>query len=159
MVCCRCDAARAGITRDKYSANKSSHHPSSSPCRPSLSAPSGRPPCPALFTERRARGWSTRPPLPPAIFNKSSRVPTMASNEHGRGEGEGVVAAGAHSMYSTRVLSRATRAHALSLFSLLLTLFFAFSLFCACFTLRYRSIFFAFFGRRWIARQLPIRII
>ena len=25
--------------------------------------------------------------------------------------------------------------------------------------LRYRSIFFAFFGRRWIARQLPIRII
>lgn len=50
------------------------------------------------------------------------------------GGGGGVVAAGAHSMYSTRVLFRATRApiYALSLF---LALFFTFSLFCACFTL------------------------
>jgi len=93
---------RAGITRDKYSANKSSHHP---PCRPHPRSPS-LPLLPPCYLQNVARGWSARPP---AIFNKSSRVPTMASNEQ-RAGGEGV--AGAHWMYSTRVLFRATRARA-----------------------------------------------
>lgn len=62
-------------------------------------------------------------------------------------------------MYSTRVLFRATRARARTHVraSLPRSFFLRFPFFAL--VLRYRSIFFAFFGRRWIARQLPIRII
>lgn len=61
---------RAGITRDKYSANKSSHHPP----RRTRPRPPSSPFLPLLsrrYLQNVARGWSARPP---AIFNKSSRV-------------------------------------------------------------------------------------
>lgn len=100
---------RAGITRDKYSANKSSHHP---PRCPPLSSPATFPPC---YLQNVARGWSARPP---AIFNKSNRVPTMAcTNEHGGG------GSGTFDVFDARFISCHVRARArICAFSLFLSL-------------------------------------
>lgn len=141
---------RAGITRDKYSANKSSHHSPrrSLPRSPSLPLLS---PC---YLQNVARGWSARPP---AIFNKSSRVPTMASNEHAGGGG-GPSGRGTFDVFDARFIPCHARARAHAFVrSLSHSFFLRFPFFAL--VLRYRSIFFTFFGRRWIARQLPIRII
>lgn len=139
---------RAGITRDKYSANKSSHHP---PRRFRPSSPFFLPLLPR-YLQNVARGWSARPP---AIFNKSSRVPTMASERACQGVGQRQE----HIRCIRRAFYFVPRARARIFCSLFLSpiLFFRFPFFAL--VLRYRSIFFAFFGRRWIARQLPIRII
>lgn len=141
---------RAGITRDKYSANKSSHPP---PSPPSL-AVTLLSPC---YLQNVARGWSVRGRrqflTSRAVYRRWP--PTSMP-------GGGWQRQGAHSMYSMRVLFRATCARARARicalsFSFSLILFSRFPFFAL--VLRYRSIFFAFFGRRWIARQLPIRII
>lgn len=63
---------RAGITRDKYSANKSSR---ASPVTVTVAAaalPRVPPPVSARYLQSRARGG--RSARPPPIFNKSSRV-------------------------------------------------------------------------------------
>lgn len=120
---------RAGITRDKYSANKSSHHPPS-PAGPRSSSPAPVTLLSPCYLQNVARGWSARPP---AIFNKSSRVPTMASNEHAAGGGSG---RDTFDVFDARFISCHARAHAFGTRSLSLPhSFFPFFLFCACFTL------------------------
>lgn len=116
---------RAGITRDKYSANKSSHHPPRRfrPLVPLLPLP--------RVIYRMSRGGDPRGRR--QFLTSRAVYRRWPPSEHAGGGGP---AAGAHSMYSTRVLFHATRARTHFLFSLSLPhSFFPFSLFCACFTL------------------------
>lgn len=159
---------RAGITRDKYSANKSSHHPS--------------PPSPSR-TVRALVPFPLPLPLPPVIpfprvIYKTSRGGGLRGRRQfltsravyrrwppasmpGGGRGGGGDSGQGHIRCIRRAFYFVPRArtYARALFlSLSCSLFFLRFPFFAL-VLRYRSIFFAFFGRRWIARQLPIRII
>lgn len=123
---------RAGITRDKYSANKS-RHPTPA-CPPPSPGPLPLPLTPH-YLRNVARGWRARPP---AIFNKSSRVshgrwPPMRGDARDGGRRRG------RSMYSKRVLFRC-HAHVRSVSLFFFSFFFFFAL-----VLRHRSIFFSSF--------------
>lgn len=113
---------RAGITRDKYSANKGRHP---TPACPPPSPGPLPPPLTPHYLRNVARGWRARPP---AIFNKSSRVshgrwpPCGGTRGTGGGGGGGRCIRSAFYFVATRMCA------------LSLSFFSRFSFFCACFT-------------------------
>lgn len=141
---------RAGITRDKYSANKSSHHPPRAVSAPRRSPP---PPPPPRVIYRMSRGGDPRGRR--QFLTSRAVYRRWPPSEHARGWASG---RGTFDVFDARFISCHARAHAFSALSFSPPFFFFRFPFFAL-VLRYRSIFFAFFGRRWIARQLPIRII
>lgn len=115
---------RAGITRDKYSANKSSHH---SPRRPHPHSPSF-PLLPPCYLQNVARGGlrGRRQFLTSRAVYR--RWPPTNNVLRGGGGGRGTL-----DVFDARFISCHARAHAFV--RSLSHSFFAFSPFCACFTL------------------------